>query len=293
MGAATSKAETLVNSCINVAVEIVTDDLTTANANTVQNQSIICSHCGICDIHDIDWSVDQMVDLSAIQNVFTDGSMQADIQQKIQAWAESSAEAGILYADSKSQVIENIALQLSMAITSIAKSITEASMTQDQSIVVEHCEEAHIYLIHWKASMKNIQTSIQKSEHLADVKATLVQDVEAHSESEAKGFDPTLLVVAIVIVIVIFVFGGFDIIAANILKPSVWFLISLLITAFGGWKLLSGYTHNPIYPGDTDAQKKKKEGWHRKDKKMGFILTGVGLIASVLTSFIFITSKKK
>jgi len=296
MGSAQSNAESVVNMLFSIAFEVTDKAIGDASPVATQEQIIDITGNPGCVINipgGITMKQKARMDLaSAVENL-SDTKMDEKIQNKLIDKMKSEAVGGLGWVDSHMSFVTDITGRISATVTSEARALASGLSSQVQKLSIMCAGEMNIAFIDFEQIDDITAAAFSKNTSTTDLKAELINELDQEGISKAKGFDPTLLIIAIVIVIVIFVFGGFDVIAANVLKPSVWFIVSLAVTAWGIWDLVKGYTHNVISDGDTEDMKKKKEGWHKRDKKWGWTFAGIGGVAALITGFIFIKNSKK
>jgi hypothetical protein len=294
MGAAESSAESVVNQCFSEAFLVTDAAIGKASPAATQEERIEIDNCEIRIPGGIVMTQMARMDMAATATNLSNIGIDADIQNKVTQLLKSEAVTGIGWADSHAQFISDVALKIAMTISTEAKALAEGLVAQVQVVSITNCKGlADIAFIRMEQLEDIKATAFSKNTSTTALKAELINEMDNQGISKAKGFDPTWIIIAIVIVIVIMVFGGFDIIASNVLKPSVWFMISIAVAAWGIWDLVKGFTHNTILPNDTPEIVEKKKGWHSSDKKWGWILCGVGGIAALITGFIFVKNSKK
>lgn len=296
MGAAQSQAESVVNMCFSEAFSVTDKAIGDASPAVTQEQvfEIIAQPgCTIRIPGGITMKQMARMDIASAAKNLSDTQMDQTIQSKIIEKLKSETIGGIGWVDSHTSFITDVSARIAATVSSEAKALADGLSSQVQKISITCASEVDIAFVQMEQIDDIKASAFSDNQSTADLKAELINEFDAEGISKAKGFDPTLIIIAIVIVIVIAVFGGFDVIAVNILKPSVWFLVSLAVAGWGIWDLVKGYTHNAIGPNDTQEVIDRKKRWHAKDKRWGWIFTGVGGVAAVITGFIFIRNTKK
>ena len=294
MGGAQSSAESVVNQIFDAAFSITDTAIGSASPQATDEQVVEISDCDIIHIPGgIDMKQMARMNMSSVASNLSKPDMDIDIESSIKQALESSAEAGLGWAESHVEFVDNLSMRVAAAVVTEAKSLADGLVSQVQKVAITGCKELDIAFIKMEQIDDIKAKAFSKNESTTHLKAQLVQELDQQGISKAKGFDPTWIILAIVAVIVIFIFGGFDVVAMNVVKPSVWFLVSLAVAAWGVWDLVKGFTHNEILPDDKPDVVEKKERWHAKDKKWGWIFAGVGGVAALLTGFIFMRSTRK
>ena len=295
MGASQSAAETYINSCSNVGIKVVTDNLSKATTSFTQTQTMTCDNCDFCNFDHFDWKQTSTADLTAMQANVSKTNIDARLRSAIKAEAESGAEAAIGIADAKSKIVEDIVNNLTAAIENQASVITEAATTQEQNGVIGHCKEANVSYMNWEQVSKSIQKSFQKNTTINQVKADLVAEVEATNKATAKGWNITWIVMAVVALVLVFVVGGFAGIAKTLLSLSFWVIIFMVAAGFGIYLIASPWVAWPGQKAKADDTEEKKAAIKKHNKTVmewGAGVTGVGVLGAGVTGFLFLKGRQ-
>jgi hypothetical protein len=294
MGSSTSKASTFVESLIDIGMDVVNETISQSTARVTNiNQFTISDGCRAFGDKLIMENFSGL-NMSQLTSSQTMSQMAASITEKIIQRAKNTAQAAVGLAYAETNSVGRSCTKISVAVRNSTQAYLNSDTFQSNILTCDGKGALVGYkIVEMRNTVKTIQKAVTKSVDVTEAKMECVKDIESETETTAKGWDITWIILAIVVVIVIFIFGGFDVIAINVLKPSVWFLLSLGLAAWGIWDLIKGFSHNAILPNDTPQTVAKKEGWHAKDKRWGWIFTGVGGIAALITGFIFVRGTKK
>ncbi|MDR3542169.1 MAG: hypothetical protein P4L69_14545 [Desulfosporosinus sp.] len=293
MGASYAKASNFVDSLIEVGTSVTVQAIADNKAHISQENVIVISgdcHIKVDVLHMENYA---RIDLKALASTMTSADFQTSIKETIEQKAKTDAKAaiGIAYADS--MAVQHTVTRISNAVISSCSSFVNSDTIQKNMIGCSDHGSLDTRIIDMVNTVNEIQATISKSKTVTTAKSECVKEIDQETGATAKGWDITLMVVAIVVVVLVFTLGGVDIVAMNVVKPSTWLIVGLLVTFWGLWNLDKGYTHNTILPTDTEQEKQKKQSWHAKDKRIGWILTGIGAVVSLITGFIFVTQHKK
>ena len=297
MGASQSSAEVFVNMCIDAAVSSVHNAVSEACPAATQEQSIEIDNCKIVRIPGgIDQYQTQRMNMSSISKLLADDTLEEDVSASIKAAVESEADAAIGWASSHTDTVVDITKKITTSVMTDCRALSNSIASQVQRVAITGCDETDIAFIHQTQMDDIVAKAFSKSSTTSKLKQTLIDEVDAEGLSKAKGWDVTFMVIAIAVVICIFVFGGFDMVAANVMKPSGLFMLSIPFLAWGVWDLIKSVTQNNPDQWDTDKDAKRKKDRKRRDTTRGTWISCIFGIAALISGYIFVSgnqSKKK
>lgn len=302
MGSATSKAENYVNACITAGIEVVNRTLSKTESHVDQTVHLDFSHCTNVNISHIDISQLVQVNVSAATTALTSTDLTDEIRQAVQDAAESGAEAGLLEAGSETKIVSDITLRVTDAITNECQALASAFTQNLVELNFSYCSDVNISYMKVGQTAKIVEHAFTKSKNISKVKRELTDEVEENSTSKAKGFDPTLIIIAIVILVVVLmlfpvegVVNAIFATVAGVIKGVgkiittkwTWVILGIAATGLGLYLDISTATHT--WPSSSKDSKEK-----RKNILIGGSVTaGAGALVSVIMYFVIRNDLKK
>ena len=265
----------MVSKCTESMQEITTKFSTTADFT----EGIDIEDCDDVTIEYIMQTQSVVVDTEAWTNLEMTAAIEEKLDVKIEETAKALAEAGIGFADSEVDVVNYTKIVMKAAFSQIMKTMSDTMIHMNENIKCHNSHGIHFKYITQEQYEKSTWKSKQVAKMQTQVKSDIREYIETHVESEAKGFNPSILILIAILVIaaiaMVFVGGGVKL----VLSVNFWFLLAMLGTGITSWLFGSSFTGTwpgqKIYSTDTEQKKKEKEKHNKSLRKGSGIALGV------------------
>lgn len=281
-----SRAETYVNMCIQAAISVINNTVAVAEGEANKIVNVDLSFCE--NLKDVKFDIDQSstFNLKAASEALNRSDLATDVKSAVNAAANSEAKAGVVFgAESRSKVVTDVTDQITTTVMNETKSIAHAMDNQEFNFKAPHCKnwDGVIVIVNQKSNV--VAESFAKSESMTLVRESLVAEVVAATKSTAIGFDPTLIVLAVLAIVAI-IFLGPALFGMKVLfSPMLWFCVGLGVIAIGVYLDISTATHT--WPSGSDDSSSKKNNMLIG----GSVTAGVGTLLSGITGYMMFKKK--
>ena len=311
MGASVSKAESYVNSVLEVGISVVNETVTQGFNPISSTQSISFKDCHGIDMSNIKMEQRATFDISAVTSSKSYTDLDTNVSEKMRSKAESEAKAGFGIANSDSVVITNTVTKLSQAISNATKTMISAASDQVQQISCEDSSDINLRDVDMEQTTNVLMTLVTNSDSVTKAKQECILDVAQETGSKATGFDPTWIIMAIVAIVLVTVLVGPMVLVnttAKLLTSSAfWMIATGGVSIASLYVMISSWTRTwPGKPDPTGMPETTPEEIAAKQaalakimsrnanlRKWGAIVAAISGVGAVVSGYIFIKGTKK